>query len=359
MYRSRIRGFTLVELLVVIAIIGILVAILLPAVGVVREAARRTNCSNNLRQLAQAEQSFHSAKQRFTGFQELVARRTGMGIEAPTSNQMPGGANKVATWAVALLPYIEQQPLFDLWNDPDVPKYEAFTGPSSFAINRNLIAYLPIMQCPSWGESQVSTSSYVANAGYWPANNMPKADAQWFTVHRAENGVFVDLVPLPNAAPKTVTSTDIKDGLSQTLLISENLYARALEDDPHVATYNADPMTDAHWYFSRWYIPARNTPDAPDYYGNIFVWLNHTEANVPQSARINGNKWDETFLHMLTARPASAHSTGVNAVFADAHYQYLSEKMDYHVYQQLMTGHGAKSDMTVNYVLKPGDYGEG
>jgi prepilin-type N-terminal cleavage/methylation domain-containing protein/prepilin-type processing-associated H-X9-DG protein len=98
---SRNRGFTLVELLVVIAIIGILVALLLPAIQAAREAARRTSCTNNLHQIGVALHNYHSARQVF-----------------------PYGANdgdcesmtpfrEVMAWRVLILPYMEQQPLYD------------------------------------------------------------------------------------------------------------------------------------------------------------------------------------------------------------------------------------------------------
>ena len=73
MFRSRQQGFTLVELLVVIAIIGILVGLLLPAIGMVRETARRTQCTNNLRQLSQAIANFAGRKDRLPGLQEEIS----------------------------------------------------------------------------------------------------------------------------------------------------------------------------------------------------------------------------------------------------------------------------------------------
>src|SRR2546427_5297251 len=88
-------GFTLVELLVVIAIIGVLVALLLPAVQAAREAARRMSCSNNLKQLSLALHNYEST------FSSLPPA----GID---TNQM--------SWVVMLLPYMEQQPLFDKFN---------------------------------------------------------------------------------------------------------------------------------------------------------------------------------------------------------------------------------------------------
>src|SRR5437764_5028454 len=96
--RRRARGFTLIELLVVMAIIAVLVSLLLPAVQQAREAARRTSCKNNLKQLALAVHNFHSAKDKF-----------------PPDTMYtydPTGPNW--SWLAHILPYIDQQNLFEL-----------------------------------------------------------------------------------------------------------------------------------------------------------------------------------------------------------------------------------------------------
>ena len=100
--RSVRRGFTLVELLVVIAIIGVLVALLLPAVQAAREAARRTQCKNNLKQIGLAIHNHHDTK----------------GYMPPGTSQDqqpfgPAASNWGASWMVYILPFVEQGPLFD------------------------------------------------------------------------------------------------------------------------------------------------------------------------------------------------------------------------------------------------------
>src|SRR5688572_29960333 len=95
--RSRIRpAFTLIELLVVIAIIGVLIGLLLPAVQKVREAANRMRCANNLKQMGLALHSFHDARRCCP---PLYVRGSGD-----------------STWAVFLLPYIEQEAVYKAWN---------------------------------------------------------------------------------------------------------------------------------------------------------------------------------------------------------------------------------------------------
>ena len=101
----RRPGFTLVELLVVIAIIGVLVALLLPAVQAAREAARRSSCSNNLKQLAIACHNFHDNKKRLPP--------AGANDAAPDFGFAPQGDRWGASWLVHILPFMEQQPLYD------------------------------------------------------------------------------------------------------------------------------------------------------------------------------------------------------------------------------------------------------
>jgi len=109
--RSR-RGFTLVELLVVIAIIGVLVALLLPAVQMARESARRMSCESNLRQIGIASHNFHDTRLYMiptTVAEQVAAQNAGM-------PNMSDGTDGFATWAALLLPYMEQQALYNLWD---------------------------------------------------------------------------------------------------------------------------------------------------------------------------------------------------------------------------------------------------
>jgi prepilin-type N-terminal cleavage/methylation domain-containing protein len=106
MNRPR-RGFTLIELLVVIAIISILIGMLLPAVQKAREAAARISCANNLKQIGLAMHLYHGDHDRLPPTRLTVQPNTLSPVGAPN-----GGA----TWAVLLLPYLEQDNLYRQWN---------------------------------------------------------------------------------------------------------------------------------------------------------------------------------------------------------------------------------------------------
>src|SRR5437762_4116046 len=101
-HRFTRSAFTLVELLVVIAIIGVLVALLLPAVQMAREAARRTQCGNHLKQLGLAAQNFNDAK--------------GFLPPARVSNDSTDANLNWVTWAIIMLPFVEQQNFYSQWD---------------------------------------------------------------------------------------------------------------------------------------------------------------------------------------------------------------------------------------------------
>ena len=123
---SKKQGFTLVELLVVIAIIGILMGMLLPAVQMIRESARRTTCANNIRQIGLAAAQYHDSKNRIP-----PARATDNSV----------------SWMVYLLPYLEQGNLYNLF---DIQEAYIFQDPDAVATS------IPIMNCPSRRGSQIS-----------------------------------------------------------------------------------------------------------------------------------------------------------------------------------------------------------
>ncbi len=130
----RIRGFTLVELLVVIAIIGILIALLLPAVQAAREAARRTQCNNNLKQIGLAMHNYHDTYKAFPASYMDWGNQPMYGTSPPEPKW---------AWSCFILPFLEQQPLYDAL-DP-CRNFTLFAGVNDGAAQTRLAAYL----CPS------------------------------------------------------------------------------------------------------------------------------------------------------------------------------------------------------------------
>jgi prepilin-type N-terminal cleavage/methylation domain-containing protein/prepilin-type processing-associated H-X9-DG protein len=162
------RGFTLIELLVVIAIIAILIALLLPAVQQAREAARRSSCKNNLKQLGLALHNFHDVYKEFPTAirQEVFRDPRWAGLQQNDSGW--GSGRDRWSYAVALLPQIEQKPLYDQFLANELGKTRPW---NNRAFNRTR---LPVLLCPSdpgsnfVHRSALGPISYHANRGdFW------------------------------------------------------------------------------------------------------------------------------------------------------------------------------------------------
>ena len=201
MFASRHRGFTLVELLVVIAIIGILVAMLLPAVQMAREAARAAQCKNNFRQLGLALHMYHD-----------IFGRLPAGWIADDPEGEPGWG-----WTAALLPFLEQQNL-----DQTIVKTQPIAAPVNQPARETALS---ILRCPSDGEDDLFE---IGGGG----TSDPNVDVgtPLFRIARSNYvGVFgtIEIEDSPSRSDGTfyhnsrVKFADVKDGLSNTLVIGE------------------------------------------------------------------------------------------------------------------------------------------
>ena len=146
---KRRRGFTLIELLVVIAIIAILIALLLPAVQQAREAARRTQCKNNLKQLGLAMHNYHDVHRAFPmGWVNDFSSRSPTENGSDTIDGHFGATDDVAQWAwsVYLLPFIDQAPAFESLGVNTLRGSQAITVAASRDI---MTSPFPSFRCPS------------------------------------------------------------------------------------------------------------------------------------------------------------------------------------------------------------------
>ena len=185
--RARCKAFTLVELLVVIAIIGVLVALLLPAVQMVREAARRTSCSNNLHQIGLALHNYHAAHQEFP----IGAIEWRLGSDA-TKRQL--------AWSTFLLPFLDQQ---NVHNQLDLS-----TPFDSVENEAGAATIIPVFVCPS------------SQRGATLVNGRGPCDY---------GGIFDERISSPNNPPKgtmlndvAIALRDVTDGSSNTLIVAED-----------------------------------------------------------------------------------------------------------------------------------------
>jgi prepilin-type N-terminal cleavage/methylation domain-containing protein len=194
------RAFTLIELLVVIAIIGILIALLLPAVQKVREAANRMKCSNNLKQIALACHTFHDA--------------VGSLPYARSHNNL-----RSHSWAVMILPYIEQGNLYRLFSTPinGVPQQDNINDLSDprFQVTGALKVTVPIYFCPSRNRSTLYTSVETPPGPGGGGACGDYAVCVGTTTNPEANGAFI------TTYLTGVRFADISDGLSNTLLAGE------------------------------------------------------------------------------------------------------------------------------------------
>jgi prepilin-type N-terminal cleavage/methylation domain-containing protein len=221
---ARSRGFTLIELLVVIAIIAILIALLLPAVQQAREAARRTQCKNNLKQLALALHNYLDVHLVFppSHFQQFEATCDFSNLCADPT------INKPWHWGAMLLPYIDQAPLYNQINFNFSPEWQL--GPPATGNAALMASDVPIAHCPSdtvqnvitpfsaqnyptTALQKVATSSYVASLGPFSGHGNPLAGAS----DPQDMGMFRPIF--------CIRIRDVTDGTSNTIALGETFYS--------------------------------------------------------------------------------------------------------------------------------------
>ena len=330
-------AFTLVELLVVIAIIGVLVALLLPAVQAAREAARRMSCGNNLKNLALAAQNYEAAKKQFptsvpSSYQprcegdEFANYDTGT-VDYLGPNHCDRLRQEGATgrgWITELLPYLEQQPLYDQFKTGG-----AFTG--TFTLGRGLFSnndqvrtarqtLLPVLSCPSDPSSKslsdrqrgfvtgarqesVATTNYKGVIGdSIILSDNPRWNGDWGATPDCHDRTGCTGMLFRNSYFGPVKLKTVTDGTSNTFFIGESV----TELDPHSAAY----YSDGDWASTSQqlnYVPQDTSPD----------W-------------IYDNWWEVRGFR-------SRHPGGVHFAMVDASVHFLNDGIDHKLYRALST----------------------
>jgi len=309
--RRPSMAFTLIELLVVIAIIGVLIALLLPAVQAAREAGRRAHCANNLKQIGLAIHNYKDAHQCLPpGYVSLwdVKKQSDVG---------PGWG-----WASFLLPYVEKTQIYEAVN---------FDRNIEFEENRTVrLTTVGGYLCPSddmpafWMATRETDFTRQDGSIYrWLFPQAETAGANYVGVFGVgEPGVDGDGVFFRNSAVKM---RDVVDGLAQTTFVGER--ARRLNYGRGYATWTGS-VTPA-CLFSCGGVP---DPDLPPSEGGCHqedasgMTLGHTgEGNGPGAAGGDVNQF------------MSEHGWGCNFLFGDGHVQYLDGSINYEVYKAMST----------------------
>ena len=338
-YRLRSRGFTLVELLVVIAIIGILIALLLPAVQAAREAARRSQCTNNLKQMGLAIHNFHDVYKRFP-----AGTNDPFWIRGFTRDNTTVRIDVVDVYSfrTSILPYVEQTSLFNeitryCKEAASTIPYRCDTGdgtaniPMVWGVHRMwdgklnpFVTQVPTYLCPSdregqrgYSDNELGRANYVGNRG----------DIRVHDTWHENRGFFAP------GDRMTLDMASVSDGTSNTILLSETCIGRSDGTDINVKSgivtdypneWSFEPPATClarrgpnntlvgsvtNWKGTRW-------GDSRNFYA-IFNTM------LPPNSPSCGN--DERNA-MISA--SSYHPGGVNVCMADASVRFISETID-------------------------------
>ena len=335
------RGFTLIELLVVIAIIAVLIALLLPAVQQAREAARRSQCKNNLKQIGLAFHTFHDT------YNHLA-----------TSNRPPGTGTKRIAGLTRLLPYLDQAPAFNnydqtlQWSDP--------------ATNQRAVVstQLPVFNCPSSasttkldGDPDPATTpagyqaNMVAITDYSPNKGLALSVATFATSSGITLGdKFTDPADATNIyyaglLPQNVDAKlrDCTDGLSNTIAYVESagrpaVYRKGLK---RIGTLPADRVNGGGWCRPASDVLAEaSLPDGSNLSGpGGFSTGTVVAFNATNGFNMNGRSYPDTTYYKTqgSSQAYSFHTGGAHFLMGDGSVRFISENLGFGVWVSLLT----------------------
>ncbi|MDO5554641.1 MAG: DUF1559 domain-containing protein [Planctomycetia bacterium] len=345
--KSSKKAFTLVELLVVIAIIGILIALLLPAVQAAREAARRMQCTNNLKQLVLANHNYHDVQAFF-----------------PFGGLQDGSCSQLS-WLLSPLPYMEQVSLYDSWNF-SIPYSSTKSGADAATVYSDNLKVLREMNitpyhCPSdeiidclelqhwdfYGMTQkkynyaacvgnTGTALHTLVRGWTPqigtSPNEVKHKGAMFRIGQGNSGVVTT-----DGKPGNwqANMAYLIDGTSNTLAFSELIlgHESLAEKKYDIRGLMISPGTGV---FSTYTAPNSSVPDYL-LFGDMYCW-NLPEVNLPCDAgQMNGDEG-------MVVAARSRHSGGVNAALADGSVRFVSDTVNINIWRAASTAQGGESE---------------
>lgn len=327
-------GFTLVELLVVIAIIGMLVALLVPAVNMSRGAARKNACLNNLKQLGMGITNYESNKHRFPGYVEPVRAVDSAHkpyfvewVPGDSESQFVGSSSRVIdssnqnqarlrsriSWAAHILPFTDNSAIWDVLVDADASEEQRRVAPIDHYI------------CPDDQDIRSTVGSaglsYVVNTGAWDFETNGNYHPPSENGDTKHNGLFHNAI-FSNVKTRM---SDIQDGASSTLMISENAHK-----NPNYSWLGVREDNPGEQQFGMvWVVNPRPESRCDGMIHQFNFGAEPDVLNFPHNSP-------------CFARPYAIHSDTFNVIFADNHGTSLSPDIDYIVYQQILTPHGKK-----------------
>lgn len=305
------RGFTLIEVLVVIVIVGLLIALLLPAVQAARETARRIKCVNNMKQYGIA---IHQYVSDFGLFPPGEARPTNYSIHA------------------LLLPYMEQQIVYQ-------------------QINFNNISILEAIQNVTVGRAGISTLLCPSDPIAAKLNNRESMPLS-HTNYAGNLGDGSSRTPVPNGiigSIKPVGPQSATDGLSTTVAMSEMLVGRKTQEDRLRTIYRTTsklwgPTNDLELFTSRCRDLIFFTPNFAMIKGEVWLFgqYNHTLYNhmMPPNQPSCNFVFGTVSRVGSSVTAASLHPGGVNALFADGHVQFVKQGVNALIWRAIGTRNG-------------------
>ena len=325
MKNRPVAAFTLVELLVVVTIIALLIALLLPAVQAAREAARRTQCGNNLKQMGLALNNYSSA---FGVFPPGGMLPTVVGKNGWNRSSMSNDFSTAITWPTMILPFVEQMPVYDLYNFSLQP---AYNSTNAVARSQSVMIYV----CPAdrlqineprpgqvgggtsgvggWSSGSRLRINYAANYGNTGYMQQDLGGVKFL------GGFFTN--------GSAYSDSQISDGLSNTIALSETLPV-------HGATYGGPPgdgmIAEGGQAFEAYLTPNSSSPD-------VVCNTCTTKRVIAVPCTVNMTDTQQT----IASR--SPHPGGVTSVLGDGAVRFFANTIDASTWRALCTSRGGEA----------------